>query len=334
VVIAAANEAERLPLRIANLFASNYPANCLEVVVVSDGSTDGTVASVRAISDARVRCLEFSERRGKAACLNDGIAAVDAQTEILLFTDCRQEFEPETIPRLVRHFSDGKVGAVSGELEIRSASSTTGAGVDAYWKLERILRASEAALDSCIGCTGAVYAIRRAAYCPIPPDTILDDVVIPITVSLKGFRVLHDPEAVAYDPQPLEPEKEKRRKTRTLAGNFQMLFRYPSWLLPWRNRLWWQIISHKYLRVLAPAFLMSALAGNLMLLHYPVYAFLAIPHLGIYLSAFLGATLFAGKKVRLLSLPVGFVFLNLLAIKGFWHYLTVREAHRWKAPIQ
>lgn len=140
--------------------------------------------------------------------------------------------------------------------------------------------------------------------------------------------MLFDPEARAFDPQTLEPERERIRKRRTLAGNFQMLFRYPGWLLPWRNRLWWQLIAHKYLRLAAPFLLALLFASNAALRDEPLYRALFIGQCGFYLAALLGLAL---PRLRLVSLPAAFVFLNWMTLAGLWHYLRGTRQPGWQA---
>jgi hypothetical protein len=163
---------------------------------------------------------------------------------------------------------------------------------------------------------------------PIPDDTLLDDVVIPMQIAMRGYRILHDPAALAFDPQPMEPAAERVRKRRTLAGNFQMLFRHPAWLLPWRNRLWWQLISHKYLRILAPALLALVFLVNVPLLSSPFYRATFAAQCACYMLAALGLT-FSNLRSRIFTLPAGFVLLNAGAVLGFLHYLRGSDLHRW-----
>lgn len=329
VVLVARNEESRITARIENLLSSDYPSSKLRIIVVSDGSTDATFD--RAVNLPRVETVAQPERAGKAAGLNAGIArSADA---LIVFTDARQTFAPETISRLAAHFTDPQVGAVSGELVIQDAASGLGEGVGAYWRMEKHLRAAEARVDSCIGCTGAVYAIRRALYEPIAADTILDDVVIPMTIATRGYRVLHDPRALAFDPQPLEPAAERRRKRRTLAGNFQMLFRHPRWLLPRYNRLWWQLISHKYLRLLAPALLAQLLAANVLLFTTPFYRITLFGQIAFYTLAAVGSA-FPGIRWRIVALPASFIFLNLSVVRALADFLHARDLHLWAASTE
>ena len=324
VVVAACNEEKRIGTRINNLLASDYPS--LRILVVSDGSTDSTAQRVIDIKNQKIQLIVSPNRSGKPACLNLALAQVTE--EIVVFADARQRFATDTISRLVAHFSDPKIGAVSGSLEIDPSVSTTGQGVDAYWRLERSLRSAESKLDSCIGCTGAVYAIRRELFQTIPEDTILDDVVIPMKIAMQGYRVIFEPAALAIDPQPLEPKLECSRKTRTLAGNFQMLIRYPEWLLPWRNRLWWQLISHKYLRLSGPPVLLLVFFANLGMAGIPIYRFLFAAQFMFYLLAFAGM-IFGSRKYALFHMPAGFVFLNAMIVRGFLHFLKGTPTGVW-----
>jgi len=324
VLIVAHDEEVRIRARIENLLASPVP---LEVAVCSDGSTDATAAQARA---AGARVFEFPERRGKAACLSDAIPALEAG--IVVLADSRQQFTPETIPRLIRHFSDPAIGAVSGILRIGEAGTSTGAGVNLYWNMETAVRQSESDFDSCVGCTGAVYAIRRSLFRPVPADTILDDVVIPMSIALAGHRVVYDKEAEAFDPQPLDPRAEARRKARTLAGNFQMLIRHPAWLLPWKNRLAFQLVSHKYLRLAGPVLLVCALASCACLAGIPMYrAFLGLQLL-LYCLAAAGLAL-PSLRMLLFSVPAGFVFLNVMTLRGLFRFFFGPRTGAWeKAP--
>lgn len=322
VVLCAHNEQARIGPRLSNLCQSDYPADKLEMVVVSDGSTDGTVDRVKEFAlstgGGRVVLAALERRLGKAHGLN--VALARARGDIVVFADARQRFLPDTVRRLVDRLADRRVGAVSGSLEIEPSESGAGAGVDAYWRLEKFVRRSESRLGTTIGCTGAVYAIRRELFSPLPDDTLLDDVLIPMQILTRGYRVEFEHRAVALDPQSLEPGRERIRKRRTLAGNFQLLFRYPGWLAPWKNRAWAQLISHKYLRLAAPWFLLSSLVTNVALVRQPFYRWILAGQVGLYLLAIAGLC-FRRARGRIFSIPSGFVFLNGMAVLGFAEYL-------------
>ena len=263
VVIAAHNEAGFMSQKIRNLIALDYPADRLEILIGSDGSTDGTAERILAISEARVRPFIFPQRRGKAEVLNTLIPK--ARGEIILLADARQTFDPSVLRVLTRSFADPEVGAVSGELVLGRSQpgSAVGNGSGLYWRYEKFIRSRESAVDSSIGATGAIYAIRKSLFQSIPDDTILDDVLIPLRITRGGHRVVFDREALAYDFASAAPGQEFTRKVRTLAGNFQ-LFARERWLCnPFRNRLWWQVISHKALRLIVAPLQVTVAASNI-----------------------------------------------------------------------
>ena len=258
VIVAARNEAARLPARVENLLASDYPKELLQIIVASDGSSDGTAAALAPFAD-RVQLLMLPDS-GKATALNAGVA--HARHPVLVFADARQRFAPDAISRLVRHFRQPHIGAVSGELMLEPSSSTIGTGVGVYWNYEKWLRRREAIVGSTIGVTGAIYAMRRELWQPLPPETLLDDVLGPVRVVLQGYQVTFDSEALAFDEAPVDAEQELRRKMRTLAGNFQLLAQEPRVLLPGVNPVWLQFMSHKVGRLLAPYALLAIFATS------------------------------------------------------------------------
>ena len=327
VVLVAYNEAQRIRSRIENLFATDHPAEKLELIVYSDGSSDETAEILQSFPDKRVHAIISNQRSGKAKGLNASV--IVAKGEIVVFCDARQKFDRSTIPNLIRNFADQRFGAVSGNYSIEGSGSSVAGGVDAYWRLEKFIRNAEAKWDSSIGCTGAIYAIRRELFRPLPGDVLLDDVVIPMSIAEQGYRIGFDDHAVSIDPMNIEASRENRRKKRTLAGNFQMLFRFPHWLLPWKNRLWWQLISHKYLRIFAPFFLAGMFVSNVLLANQPLYRLLFVGQLLFYMLAAIGL-LFQSLKLRVISIPTGFCFLNLMTVGGLWNYLrgTYREG-KW-----
>jgi cellulose synthase/poly-beta-1,6-N-acetylglucosamine synthase-like glycosyltransferase len=269
IVVAARNEAARLPGRIENLLALDYPRERLEIVVVSDGSTDRTdlvmasEAARRGRLDAQVRFVE-RPGDGKAAALNTGVAL--ARHEVLVFADARQRFARGAVRALVASFDDPAVGVVSGELvldcEAGESASAAADGVGAYWRYEKWIRAREAAVGSMLGATGAIYAMRRAAWRALPHGTILDDVLAPMRAVCAGWRAVFEPDARAFDVTAPDTAAEHRRKTRTLAGNWQLLAMAPRLLVPGANPVWFQFVSHKVGRLLVPFALVAALASS------------------------------------------------------------------------
>lgn len=262
VIIAARNEAPRLSYRIANLLEQRYPSR-VEIIVVSDGSTDGTSEALAPFC-GRVRLIE-QPRAGKPVALNAGVAA--SHGEVIVFADARQRFGPNALLALVSNFDDPDVGAVTGELVLDCEmedvpESGVAEGVGLYWKYEKWLRRHESRVWSTLGATGAIYAMRRSLWRPLPSETLLDDVLAPMRVVLEGKRVVFEDRAQAFDRVARDGHAESRRKTRTLAGNYQVLALEPRLLLPVVNPVWLQFVSHKLSRLIVPWALLAALLSS------------------------------------------------------------------------
>ena len=260
IVLAARNEGRRLENRLTNLLQIVYPGP-REIIVVSDGSTDDTAAVVGRFAPL-VRLIELPSG-GKPAALNAGVAA--AGGDVVVFADARQRFSDHALVHLVSNFTDPEVGGVTGELMLDAEAvgddvSTVGDGVGLYWRYEKWLRRHESLVWSTLGATGAIYAMRRRLWQPLPPDTLLDDVLAPMRVVLGGFRIVFDERARAYDAAAPDAATESRRKVRTLAGNYQILSQEPWLVVPFANPVWVQYVSHKLGRLLVP----WALAGALL----------------------------------------------------------------------
>lgn len=332
ILVVAHNEGHRLVRRLENLLALNYPVDRVDVLVGSDGSDDGTDALARSFRHPRLRILTFPKRRGKAAVLNDLVEA--ATGEILVMADARQRFAPDAIEKLVRHFADPDVGAVSGELVLtrNENDSAVGDGVGFYWRYEKLIRSSESLTDSTVGATGAIYAIRRELFEPLPEDTILDDVLIPIRIVARGYRVLFEPRARAYDRVAGTAAEEFTRKVRTITGNFQLLKR-ETWLFsPLRNRLWVQTLSHKGLRLMGPFLFAGAFGANLALLDSSFYRVMLLAQVLFYFAALGGLFLKdARKRVRALIVPYTVCLLNWATVVAFFHFLTQHQGAIWEA---
>ena len=257
IILAARNEAPRLPARLTNLLTIPYPGR-REVIVVSDGSTDDTRGTVATFGH-HVRLVEVPAG-GKPLALNAGVSV--ATGDILVFADARQRFSDDALLHLAANFADPRVGGVTGELvldaEEQASDSTVGDGVGMYWRYEKWLRRNESAVWSTLGATGAIYALRRELWEPLPAGTLLDDVLAPMRAVLAGWRIVFEENARAFDHASPDAEAESRRKVRTLAGNYQILAQEPRLLLPIVNPVWLQYVSHKVGRLLVPWALLGA----------------------------------------------------------------------------
>jgi poly-beta-1,6-N-acetyl-D-glucosamine synthase len=328
VVTVAQDEELYIDERIQNLLALDYPPELLEIVVASDGSRDGTAARARAYAGAGVLVLPFAARRGKAATLTDAVHW--ASGEILLLCDTRQHIDRGAVRALVAAFGDSRVGAVSGLLVLPGSHGAVGKGLGLYWRLETFLRACESRIDSMIGATGALYAVRRHLFEPLPPDTLLDDVVVPLRVVRRGYRTVLEPRAFAVDKSGDDPRREFARKVRTLAGCFQLFVR-ERWLFdPRQNRVWLQTLSHKGLRLLGPLWMLLAFVGCVTLSAQPLYRVLLVAQLAFYAAALAGFALQRSGRVRALGAAWTFCLLQAAVVVGFFRYLGRTQPVVWK----
>ena len=331
IVVVAYNEAASIEARIENLLALDYPARRLEIVVGSDGSTDDTVERARRYERFGVRVHAFSRRSGKPAVLN--LLVPHLSGEIVLFADARQRFEASTLRAIVADFADPAVGAVSGELMLDASEGTAHAGQGAalYWRYEKVIRSSESLADSTVGATGAIYAIRRALFVPIPDDTLLDDVLIPLRIVQQGYRVIFEPSARAFDRTSATASQEFARKARTIAGTFQ-LFARERWLLdPRRNRLWFATLSHKGLRLLLPVLHAGALAANVAAAALWPYHWLLAAQIVFYGAALAGAAQRRGsRRFRIFTVPYTLCLLCWADVVGFYRFATDRQPVTWE----
>lgn len=326
VIVVVRNEEKIIRGKLENLLSLDYPPEKRRIIVVSDASTDQTENIVGEFSDQSVSLLRMDTQGGKPAALNRVIPTL--QEEVVIFSDTRQYWNNDAIRALVSNFADGNVGAVSGELHIQADGKSGGVeeGVGLYWKYEKFLRKREALFDSTCGTTGCIYAIRRSLFEVIPNDTFLDDFVIPMNIVRKGKRVVFEANAVAIDGPSETPEHEMRRKTRTLAGNYQAIFRMFWILMPWKNRLFFQLISHKLLRLAVPFWMIGIFFSSALLFEQEFYGACFVGQVFFYLLAFLPAS----SKLWFIGAIRAFILLNLAALLSLPVFLFGRQRVAWK----
>ena len=258
IVLPVRNGERWLRSKLESLFALRYPPELVQILVVSDGSTDGTDDLAREY--AACRQIEFLRvaSGGKAMALNAGLER--AEGEIIFLTDVRQQLDPDSLKNLVACFADPSVGVASGELVIREGRTHEETSVGLYWRYEKWLRKRESRIHSVMGATGCVYAIRRALVTPFPQGTLVDDMFLPLAAFFKGYRVIVEESAKAFD-YPTALDTEFRRKVRTQAGVYQIMGLFPKLLTP-GNRMWLAFLSHKLARLLMPFALLLAGAAT------------------------------------------------------------------------
>jgi poly-beta-1,6-N-acetyl-D-glucosamine synthase len=324
VVMIARDEENTLPNKLQNLTALGYPRDRLEFVIVSDGSSDSTERILcDAQKDLRYHALTFSEGKGKACRLNSAIQM--AKGEIVLFVDARQEIERDALRILMEDFAEDSVGCVSGELMLGDAASgETEKGMGIYWRIEKKIRELESASGSVVGATGALYAARRSLLLPIPADTILDDVLLPLMIARQGARVAFNPRARAWDRPDLGAGREFSRKVRTLTGNYQLLQIAP-WLLRTENPLRFRFISHKLLRLMVPFALATTLLTSLAV-PQPFYRAAFVCQLIFYaLGLFALIDMRPGPLARVANAVFTLIVLNTAALVAFSNFVTGRK---------
>jgi poly-beta-1,6-N-acetyl-D-glucosamine synthase len=324
IVMVVRDEERVLPRKLNNLASLDYPSDRIELIIASDGSNDSTAQILaEATTNARCRALIFDERKGKASRLNDALAA--ATGEIVLFVDARQQIERHALRLLMENFVEESVGCASGELmlgDLPSGEAEKGMGV--YWRVEKKIREWESASGSVVGATGALYAVRGSLVVPLPEDTILDDVFLPMHVARQGSRVIFDDRARAWDNPDLGGKREFQRKVRTLTGNYQLLQIAP-WILSGSNPLKFRFVSHKLLRLIVPFALTAMLISSLV-----------VPGT-FYRAAFLAQILFyalalltfsrvqRGPVARIANAALTLIVLNTAAVVACANFFTGRK---------
>jgi cellulose synthase/poly-beta-1,6-N-acetylglucosamine synthase-like glycosyltransferase len=326
IVIAVRNEAHRLPSRVRNLLEQEYPGP-REILIVSDGSTDTPGDALGRFGSA-VRLIEVPAG-GKPLALNAGVAA--ATGEVLVFADARQRFAPGSLTALVSNLSDPSVGGATGELvldcEREEADTHVAEGIGLYWRYEKWMRRNESRVWSTLGATGAIYALRRACWTPLPAGTLLDDVLEPMRAVLNGCRIVFDERAIAYDRASVDAAAESRRKTRTLAGNYQILAQEPRLLLPFGNPVWLQYVSHKIGRLVVPWALVALFVSSLALARGNGLFAIPLFAQGVFYGlALAGASFREGERFGRIAFT--FVMMNFSAIAGLAALRRGREVWR------
>jgi biofilm PGA synthesis N-glycosyltransferase PgaC len=326
-VMVVRNEEAIIERKIDNLLTLDYPQDKLDIVVVSDGSSDGTAAILAEYAgNSRVRTLLKPASQGKAAGLNDAIRL--ATGDVLLFTDARQQIEAGALRLLIENFADNEVGAASGELMLGDPTTgETGKGMGLYWRVEKKIRELESASGSVAGATGAIYCARRSllALPPLPEGTILDDVLLPMLVARQGSRVIFDVRAQAWDSPDLGDGREFSRKVRTLTGNYQLLQIAP-WLLRAENPIRFEFISHKLSRLAVPFALLALLIASIAL-PSPFYRVALAAQIAFYALSLIALSNFKiGPLSRIADPARTFVVLNSAAVIAFVNFVTGRKA--------
>lgn len=326
VIIAACNEAANIAAKLDDIAAQDFPPERVEVLVGSDGSTDGTDDIVRS-QPTGARLIRF-DRLGKTAVLSRVVA--EATGDILVFMDARQKVTRDAFRRFAERLQDSGIAAVGGELALTDeAGNETSAGVGVYWKFEKWLRRRESELGLLTGLSGALYALRRDLFEAPGDDIILDDVMIPLSAARRGYHLVVDDRIRMYD-RVAEEDREFRRKVRTLIGNFQLFARLLAHPRPFPARLLFSLISHKVCRAITPIALIGLAVGSACMEPGTARTVLIAGQVIVY---GLGAlALASGGRIRgkLPSVCSTFCILNAAALVALLKFSSGRYRTAWK----
>ncbi|MFN7964268.1 MAG: glycosyltransferase family 2 protein [Acidobacteriota bacterium] len=330
IVIAAFNEADVIASTLENKLALEYPPELLEILVVSDGSEDGTDAIVQRFATERVRLIRQEPRAGKTSALNLGVQHV--RSEIVVFSDANSIYRVDALRNLVRGFADPRVGYVTGKMLYGTGPGDwVGSGCSAFMKYENFLRVQETRLGSVVGVDGGIDAVRRALYLPMRSDQ-LPDFVLPLSVVEQGYRVVFEPDAIVVEDALSKGSDEYRMRVRVALRAFWALWDKRSLFNPFRRPLFaWQLLSHKLLRYLALVPMLTAFAANLILASKgPVYAVLLLLQLLVWAGALFGLT----PAARMI--PIGIVrwtsyllLLNVASLHAFLRFMLGKKQVLW-----
>ena len=326
MIIPAFNEEACLPVKIANTRRLEYPREKLQVIFVSDGSTDATNEILASLQDPAIQTVFLSQRQGKFNAVNNGVAR--ALHDILVFSDAGTLFAPDALKSLTRRFADPRVGVVCGAVRVEgSAESQQTEGL--YWKFESALRLMESRLGATLYASGCIYAVRRQCYQPLRPGDLIDDLIIPMNARKLGYKVLDDPEAVATEFGAESVQGEFARRVRLAVGSFRALKEVAG--VPLLNFTGLAFFSHKLARWILPFVLAGLLASNAFLLSRPLYRFTFLAQLCFYAWAALGFVFRRrGQRSKFVLFGYFLVAMHLAFLVGFWRFLFSRTDSAWQ----
>lgn len=332
MVVAAYNEEDVIGQKVENCLEIDYPADRIEFLFGSDGSSDRTNEILSAYDDTRTRSFPYQERAGKLNVLNKIVP--QANGDILVFSDANTMYHPDAVRKLARHFADPTVGGVCGRLQLVSPNDSAGGeGEGLYWRYENVLKRAEGTIFTVIGANGAIYAIRCELFRPLPTEAVvMDDFLIPLRVLEQGQRVIYDPEAVATENTSPDMQGEFKRKVRIAAANFNAIPHILGLLNPSRGFVALALWSHKIVRWSVPFLAIGALVTNWFLLKS---GWIYVATLGLQLLVYVGALLgYLGDCLfRRPGLFMPFYYLvtmNLAMFLGFWRSLTRTQKIAWE----
>ncbi len=333
ILIAAHNEEHGIAKKLDQTLALDYPADKMEILVLSDGSTDRTDEIVRSFTDPRVRLVRVEPRRGKTNAQNFGVR--QAHGEVLVFSDATTVYHPQALRYLACNYQDPRVGAVSGRYQYfdPAGHSPTGLGTVAFWNYENLIKTLQSRIRTITGCCGCIYSVRRSVYTELAPD-IISDLVQPLWVIQKGYRVGFEDRALAYEETTQSTAEEFSMRVRVVTRAMRGLLSVPDLFKPWKHTwVTFQLVSHKVLRWLVTLYLVVLLAASAALAGQPFYHVLFLLQLAFYLAALLSIALPLHRRWKLLGIPLYFCTLNAAAVLSLIELLRGKKYAIWQ-PVR
>jgi cellulose synthase/poly-beta-1,6-N-acetylglucosamine synthase-like glycosyltransferase len=330
VLIAAYNEEAAIERKIRQTLALEYPPDKIEILVLSDCSTDRTDEIVKAFPDVRVRLVRMPERRGKTHAQNQGVK--QAGGEVIIFSDATAIYHPKALLYLACNYQDASVGAASGRYQYFDPGdqSPTGLGSVAFWNYENMIKKLQSRIRTITGCCGCIYSVRKAAYTDLA-DEVISDLVQPLQAIRKGYRVVFEDRALAYEETTQSTAEEFVMRVRVVTRAMRGLLSVSDLLKPWK--FFWpafQLWSHKVLRWMVPLFLIALFASNLMLLDMRLYQFILAAQLAFYAAAILNMLVPLHRRWKPLGIPLFFCTLNAAALMSMLEICRGRKYVTWQ----
>jgi cellulose synthase/poly-beta-1,6-N-acetylglucosamine synthase-like glycosyltransferase len=330
LIVSAYNEEKAIEEKIRNSLALDYPREMLDIMVVSDGSSDRTDEIVRAWSPSGVRLLRVEGRVGKTACLNRAVP--EARGEIVVFSDANSVYDRNALKEMVANFADPGVGCVTGHTKYLGGNGTVDQSIGIYAQLEKLTKRRESAIGSCIGADGAIFAIRKELYRPLK-GTDINDFVIPLNVVRQGYRTVFEEGAWCVEETAKEPEREFSRQVRITNRTLRAIFKKKLGFLssPEHTLFSFELLSHKVAKFLVPLFLTSALVSNLALTGAQgFYRLLILLQAGFYALAVLERGFVSALLEKVMSACRTFAVVNAAILNGWITYARGRDFTTWK----
>lgn len=337
LIVAAYNERSTIKEKIANTLSLKYPDGKLQVVFVTDGSSDGSPEIIAGYP--QIKLLHTDERKGKISAVHRAVEQVIS--DIIIFTDANTFLNEDALVLIGRHYGDPKVGAVAGEKRViidAAADATAGEGF--YWKYESKLKEWDSELYSVVGAAGELFSIRKALYEPVPSNSILDDFMISMRIAEKGYVIVYEPEAYAQEDTSANIGEELKRKVRIAAGGIQSVIWLRSLLNPFRFPvLSFQYISHRVLRwTITPSLMILAFILNVLIVLDSgpgLYLVILVAQVLFYLSAYLGKILEDRKlRIKMLFIPYYFCIMNYAVVAGLFRFFSVGQSVMWDKAVR